>query len=73
MENYCKGKMYDKDSVNDDLESFFEAEIDGNVPDWPIIRQIDSWCLQQSNCHHKLSGMRLPDGHFVPQLTSIWK
>ena len=33
MENYCKGKMYDKDSVNDDLESFFEAEIDGNVPE----------------------------------------
>ena len=24
MEKYCKGEMYQKDSVNDDLESFFE-------------------------------------------------
>ena len=24
MEKYCKEEMYQKDSVNDDLESFFE-------------------------------------------------
>ena len=33
MENYCKGKKDEKNSVNDDLESFFEDLQNGKIPD----------------------------------------
>ena len=32
MEDYCNGKMYQKDSVNDDVESLFEAIQNGEKP-----------------------------------------
>ena len=33
MESYCKGQEYEKDSVNDDLESLFENIRLGKEPD----------------------------------------
>ena len=46
MENYCKGRKNEKDSVNDDLESFFEDLRFGKEPlrseerDWlPFVHQ----------------------------------
>ena len=33
MENYCEGEEHEKDSVNDDLENFFEDIQLGKVPD----------------------------------------
>ena len=33
MESYCKGEKYEKDSVNDDLESLFENIRLGKEPD----------------------------------------
>ena len=37
MENYCKGKKHEKDSVNDDLESFFEDLQLEKEPDEAVI------------------------------------
>jgi len=37
MESYCKGEWPEKDSVNDDLESFFENIRLGKEPDEDVI------------------------------------